>query len=451
MSTIAAISTPLEAGGLAVIRMTGEKSFEIADEIFAPFDKIPPSKMFGHTCSYGRIVRGEETLDDVVLTVFRAPKSYTGLDTVEISCHGGVYLAKQILRLLLEKGATPAAAGEFTKLAFLNGKIGLTQAESVMDIISAEGDATLKSARLMREGRLYQRIKSVSDKLVSCLGSLAAWCDYPDEDVPETDFGSIERVIADSQAVIGQILNDYDRGRILRDGIDAAIIGKPNVGKSTLMNALLGYERSIVTAAMGTTRDVVEESVRLGDVKLRLSDTAGIRETGDEVESIGVARAKRKLDEAELIIAVLDGSRELDESDYEILKSIENRRHIVVVNKSDLPQKINCKYISNDNILFVSANSGAGVEKITEKVNELFRLGGHTDNGTIFANERQRALCERAGEYLDRVKEAIEAGITLDGVTIYIEEAANSLLTLTGEKATEAVVDDVFSRFCVGK
>ena len=217
------------------------------------------------------------------------------------------------------------------------------------------------------------------------------------------------------------------------------------------MNALLGYERSIVTDAMGTTRDVVEEAVKLGDITLRLSDTAGIRETCDKVESIGVARAKRKLDEAELIIAVIDGSRELDDSDFEILKSLKNRRHIVVVNKADLPQKIDFKYIISDNILFVSANTGEGIEKITEKINELFKLGGHSDGGAIFANERQRALCERAGEFLDKAKEAIAAGITLDGVTIYIEEAANSLLTLTGEKATEAVVNDVFSRFCVGK
>lgn len=303
----------------------------------------------------------------------------------------------------------------------------------------------------MREGRLYQRIKSVSDKLVSALGSLAAWCDYPDEDVPETDFGSIEKVIDDSQRVISQILNDYDTGRILRAGIDTAIVGKPNVGKSTLMNALLGYERSIVTDTMGTTRDVVEETVRLGDIRLRLSDTAGIRDTCDKVESIGVARAKRKLDEAELIIAVIDGSRELDGCDLEILKSLENRRHIVVINKSDLPQKVDLKYISDDNILFVSANTGEGIEKITEKINDLFKLGGHSDGGAIFANERQRSLCERASEYLDRAKDAIAAEITLDGVTIYIEEAANSLLTLTGEKATEAVVNDVFSRFCVGK
>lgn len=451
MSTIAAISTPPEAGGLAVIRMTGEKSLRIADEIFEPFNKILPSEMAGHTCAYGRIVRGEKTLDDVVLTVFRAPKSYTGLDTVEISCHGGVYLAKQILRLMLEKGASLAGPGEFTKLAFLNGKIGLTQAESVMDMISAEGEAALQSARLIREGRLYQRIKAASDKLVSALGSLAAWCDYPDEDVPETDFGSIERVIADSQEVISQILKDYDAGRILRAGIDTAIVGKPNVGKSTLMNALLGYERSIVTDAMGTTRDVVEETVKLGDIKLRLSDTAGIRETCDKAESIGVERAKRRLNEAELIIAVLDGSRGLDGSDFEILKSLENRRHIVVVNKSDLPQKVDLKYIDHNNLLFVSANTGEGVEKISEKINELFKLGGYSDGGAIFANERQRFLCERAQSFLDKAEEAVKAGATLDGVTIYIEEAANSLLTLTGEKATEAVVNDVFSRFCVGK
>lgn len=451
MSTIAAISTPIEAGGLAVIRISGGKSFEIADKIFVPFGGKMPSEMAGHTCAYGKIVREGKTVDDVVLTVFRSPKSYTGLDTVEISCHGGVYLAKEILKLIYENGARPAEPGEFTKLAFLNGKLSLTQAESVMDIISADGEASLSSARLMREGALYKRIKNVSDSLVSALGALAAWTDYPDEDVPETDNGTILETIKKAIAVISQILNDYDKGRIIRSGIDTAIVGKPNVGKSTLMNALLGYERSIVTDAAGTTRDVIEETVRLGDIKLRLSDTAGMRETDNKVESIGVTLAKKKLDEAELILCVLDGSSVLEDSDIELLNSIRDRRHIVIINKSDLQQSINKEYISSNNILSVSANTGEGIEKLTEKISELFKLGGHSDSSMIFANERQRDLCRKSLDFLGRAEEALTMGVTLDGVTIYIEEAANALLTLSGERATEAVVNDVFSRFCVGK
>lgn len=451
MSTIAAISTPLEAGGLAVIRLTGERSIEIADKIFRPFGKKLPSQMDGHTCAYGRIVRGENTLDDVVLTVFRAPKSYTGLDTVEISCHGGVYVAKEILRLVIDCGALPAVAGEFTKLAFLNGRMSLTQAEAVMDIISADGEASLKSARLMKDGALYKRIKTVSDSLVTILGNLAAWTDYPDEDIPETDTDSILKAVEKALGETGQILKDYDTGRILREGIDTAIVGKPNVGKSTLMNTLLGYERSIVTTAAGTTRDVIEETVRLGDVKLKLADTAGMRNADNEAESIGVELAKKRLENAELVIAVFDGSRELDETDMEILNSVKNRRHIVVINKSDLPQKIDYKYINSNNILIVSANKGDGVEEITQAVNVLFKLGGYSDSSAVFANERQRSLCQRANDYLLKAKKAILLGVTLDGVTVYVEEAANALLTLSGDKATEAVVNDVFSRFCVGK
>lgn len=451
MSTIAAISTPIEAGGLAVIRISGNKAIEIADKIFSPFGDKKPSMMMGHTCAYGKIVRDGNTIDDVVLTVFRSPKSYTGLDTAEISCHGGIYIAKEILKLIYENGARPAEPGEFTKLAFLNGKLSLTQAESIMDIISADGEATLSSARAMREGTLYKRIKKVADSLVSALGALAAWTDYPDEDVPETDSGNILETIGKAQEDISQILKDYDKGRILRSGIDTVIVGKPNVGKSTLMNALLGYERSIVTDAAGTTRDIIEETVRLGEIKLKLSDTAGMRDTDNKAESIGVAIAKKKLDEAELILCVLDGSSPLENSDYELLESVSDKRHIVIINKSDLPQADYKQYIKSENILLVSASKGNGLNKLTEKITDLFKLGGHSDTSTIFANERQRDLCRKALDFLCKAEEAMALGMTLDGVTIYIEQAADALLTLSGDKATEAVVNDVFSRFCVGK
>ena len=349
MSTVAAISTPLFAGGISVIRISGPKSLEIADKIFVSFRKNKPSDMEGYTCEYGKIVRDTKTLDDVVLTVFKAPKSFTGEDTVEISCHGGIFVTKEILRLILENGAEPASPGEFTKRAFLNGKFSLTQAEGIADIISAEGEASLSSARLMKEGKLFKTVSEISKSLVSVLGSLAAWTDYPDEDIPETDNGTIQQSLQNSLDKLIKILNDYDKGRIFREGIDTAIVGRPNVGKSTLMNQILGYERSIVTTVAGTTRDIIEESARVGNVVLKLSDTAGMRETEDEVEGIGVVLAKRKLEEAELVIAVIDGSQELTSEDKEMLESIKQKRHIVVVNKSDLPQKLNKEYINSKN------------------------------------------------------------------------------------------------------
>lgn len=451
MSTICAISTAQAVGGISLIRLSGEKAISIADELFVPFDGKRVSEMQGHTCKYGKIVSNGEILDDVLLTVFIAPKSYTGEDTVEISCHGGLYVTKRVLRACIEKGAEPAAAGEFTKRAFLNGKLSLTEAEGVADIISAQGESTLKSARLMHEGELYKSVRRVCDRLVNVLGSLAAWTDYPDEDIPETDNDSLLMILDECKTALKKILADYDSGRIFREGIDTAIVGKPNVGKSTLMNALLGYERSIVTSVAGTTRDIVEESVRLGDVILRLSDTAGIHESSDEVESIGVSLAKKKIDSAELILAVLDGSRELDSDDRELLDSIKDRRHVVLVNKSDLPQMIDNEYISSNNILYVSAKERNGLEKLRQMVFELFRLSGYDSSPAVFANERQKLCCERSLEHVALAISALEMGLTLDAVTIDIDEAANSLLELTGEKATEAVVDDVFSRFCVGK
>lgn len=451
MSTICALSTPNAVGGIALIRISGERAIDIADGIFVPYGTTPVRDMAGHTCAYGRIVDGDKTVDDVLLTVFRTPKSYTGEDTVEISCHGGVYVSKKIIRLLLSLGCEPANAGEFTKRAFLNGKLSLTQAEGVADIISAQGEASLQSANLMREGKLYKTARGVCDRLINVLGSLAAWTDYPDEDIPETDNVSLGRTLSECERVLNKLLSDYDTGRILREGIDTAIVGKPNVGKSTLMNMLLGYERSIVTDIAGTTRDVVEESVRLGEVVLRLSDTAGIRDSGDVVESIGVGLAKKKLDEARLVLAVFDGSRELDGEDRELLSLIENRRHIVIINKSDLEQKLNLEYITDKNILTVSAKEGNGLDSLKEKIYDMFKLDSLGDSAQIFANERQKLCCEQAYESVMQAKNALLLGETLDAVTICVDRAASALLELTGEKTTEAVVDDVFSRFCVGK
>ena len=306
MSTIAAVATPDAVGGISVIRISGEKSLEIADKIFKNYAGKAPSQMDGYTCAYGQIINdNNEKIDDVVLTVFRNPKSYTGEDVVEVSCHGGRYITKKILRMIYKYGAEPAQGGEFTKRAFLNGKMSLTQAEAVMDIISSGGESQLRYANALKDGAVFRRINKIKEGLVNILADLAAWADFPEEDVPEVKpevlGAQIDRVVKD----LTKTLDTYDHGRIVREGINTVICGKPNVGKSTLMNCLSGYQRSIVTDIAGTTRDIIEENVRIGELTLRLSDTAGIRETDDIIESMGVDIAYKKIDEADLILSLI--------------------------------------------------------------------------------------------------------------------------------------------------
>lgn len=454
MSTVAAISTPRAQGGISVIRISGEDALSAADRIFQPVSrKILPSEMEGYSCAYGKIVNGEEVLDDGVLTVFRAPKSYTGEDVVEISCHGGIFVTEQILRLILSGGVKAAGAGEFTKRAFLNGKMSLTQAEAVMDIISADGSAGLRCAESLREGALFRRIKKVSDGMLKLLGSLAAWVDYPDDDIPAVEEYEISAVLEAGIADLDKLLNSYESGRIVREGADTAIVGKPNVGKSTLMNLLAGCERSIVSDTAGTTRDVVEESVRLGDIVLRLSDTAGIHDTDDTVESIGVDRARKKLDAADLILAVFDAGSEITAEDRELAERCRGRNAIAVLNKSDLTQKFDFSEISDffKDSVTVSAEKGEGLERLVSAVEKLYGMSGFAPDMGVLANERQRSCAERARLCFKEALDALKAGATFDAVTILIDDGENSLLELTGEKASEAVVDEVFSRFCVGK
>ena len=448
--TVAAISTPAAVGGIAMIRISGESALKIADEIFVSPSGKKPSQMAGYTCAYGEIAPGGNRLDDGILTVFRSPKSYTGEDVVEISCHGGIYVSRKILREILRLGAEPAGPGEFTKRAFLNGKLSLTQAEAVMDIVSAEGDAALSSANLMREGAIYKKAREISKKLVEVLSSLAAWTDYPDEDLPEAEPEKITGKLAECREALKKLISGYDEGLIFKEGVPCAIVGRPNVGKSTLMNALLGYERSIVTDEAGTTRDVIEERLRLGDLILKLSDTAGLREAKSEAERQGVRLSEKSAERASLVLAVFDGSRELSPEDMEVLKICENKRRIIVINKVDLPQKIDKEYFKDEIILEVEAKTGRGVEKIKAAAYEALGLeqGGAPE---VYANERQKLCCERALKFVSEAEEAALRSETLDAVTVLADEAAGALLELSGERVTEAVVEDVFSRFCVGK
>lgn len=456
MKDICAVSTPLAEGGISVIRISGENAISIGAKVFKPLSCKSVENMAGYSCAYGKIVdKNGREVDDGVLTVFRAPRSYTGENVCEISCHGGIYVTKKVLRLCIEQGAELAQRGEFTKRAFLNGKLSLTQAEGVMETISAQGEYALNSANLTKEGRLFRLISDMSRKFVTILGELAAWVDYPEEDLPEISEDNLRESLKNALAGLDKIIADHDSGMILKNGVDTVIAGKPNVGKSTLMNMLLGYDRSIVTNVAGTTRDVIEESAKLGELILKLSDTAGIHETDDEVEKIGVDIAKKKLKNAMLVIEVFDISRELDEEDLELLEYVKRlgKKVIIVLNKSDLENVVERSQLEkySDYVIEISAKLDEGREELQKATEKLLGIGGYDADSTIFANERQISCAERARKYLAMALESLDMGETLDAVTVMIDNGANALLELTGEKATEAVVNEVFSKFCVGK
>ncbi len=453
MSTICAISTPNAVGGISVIRISGNDAVNIAEKIFVPFSKKPVSQMCGHTCAYGKIIFNGRTIDDALLTVFLAPKSYTGENVAEISCHGGIFVTKEVLRACIANGAEPAEPGEFTKRAFLNGKLSLTQAEAVMDVISAEGKQALNSANLAHEGVLFKKIKSTTDDLVKILAGLAAWVDYPEEDLPSVENDTLAASLNTAISQLDQILSDYDSGLIFRNGVDTAIVGRANVGKSSLMNMLLGFDRSIVTDIAGTTRDVIEESARLGEVVLKLSDTAGIRQTNDLVESMGVDLAKKKLENARLVIAVFDASEELTHEDKRLLAEIKDKQCVIVLNKTDLKAKISVEDLSEYKkpVVLLSAKEQKGKKDLEDAVLSLLKLDNINSDTTVFANERQKNCVEKAKNSLELALNALDMGETLDAVTVTVSKACDFLLELTGEKVTETVVDEVFHNFCVGK
>ena len=452
MHTIAAISTPNAVGGIAVIRISGSNAFAVAERIFKPFNNKKISDMEGYTCCYGIAHDNNERIDDCILTVFKAPHSYTGEDVVEISCHGGLFISKKILRTALKNGAENAEAGEFTKRAFMNGKLDLTQAEAVMDIISAKSDMELKIAEELREGAAFKKARNCSDKLVKILGDLAAWADYPEEDIPEVEPNQLAEELKTVRNELFSLVENYDAGRIIREGVSTVIVGKPNVGKSTLFNCLAGCERSIVTDISGTTRDVVEESVRIGDIILRLSDTAGIHETQDIIEGIGIGIAEKMIDSSELVIAVFDGSCPCTEDDLKLIDRIKNKKSLAVINKSDAEQVFDSEMIKSKNIpiVYISAKEN-NIEQLNIAVQNLFKINSEIFSSVPAANERQKRCIEKALESVDNAVNMLKNGEFLDAVTVVIDEAEQYLLELTGEKITETVVNEVFSRFCVGK
>lgn len=451
--TIAAVSTPLASGGIGVIRISGDDAITIADKVFTSVSGKPLSSLKGYTAAFGRVQQNAEDIDECVALVFRAPKSYTGENTVEISCHGGIYVTNQVLRAVLSAGARPAQAGEFTKRAFLNGKMDLSEAEAVMSLISAQGQQGMKAAMTALDGALSRKIDELCHVLISASANMAAWVDYPDEEIPEISFDSLRVTLTDVKNQLTSLLSKFDAGKAITSGVDTAIVGKPNVGKSALMNMLSGFSRSIVTDIAGTTRDVVEETVRVGSVILRLADTAGIRESADVVESIGVDLAKTKIQRAGLILAVFDISAELDSSDEEIFELCENRDVIAVINKTDLEAKIDVDYIKSRfaETVFISAKSHEGEQELTKAIEKVLGTDKIDTSKAMLTTERQRSNALSAVDSINEAIAAIDMGITMDAVNVCVDTAIDSLLELTGKKAKESVVDEVFSQFCVGK
>ena len=452
-TTIAAISTAQGEGGIGVIRVSGDGAIEIADKVFKNINNKKLCDMKGYTAAFGSIIFEGEKLDEAVALVFRAPHSYTGEDVVELSCHGGMYITKQVLRAVLQAGAVPAQAGEFTKRAFLNGKVDLTEAEAVIDIISAKSRSAARSAICVKEGALRKKITAVKDELLSLTAHLSAWADYPEEDIAEVSEEDILVTCEKAEITLKRLLDTYDSGQAVKQGIDTVIAGRPNVGKSTLMNLLSGTEKSIVTDIPGTTRDVVEDTVLVGDVILRLSDTAGLRNTDDAVEKIGVERARKKLSQCGLLLAVFDNSRELDSDDLELIEMSKEVPTVAIINKTDLEAKLDVNKIKSNisNIIYVSAANGEGREDIIKAVEKIAGTGNLNPSEGILSNERQRNNVYNALSSVREAKAAVDMGMTFDAVTVSLEDAISELLEMTGEKTSDEVIDRVFHNFCVGK
>lgn len=453
MSTIAAISTAQGQGGIGVIRVSGEQAFTIVDKIFKSVSGKKIMDIKGYTALFGHIYNNEEVLDEAVVLKYVAPKSFTGENVVEISCHGGMYITKEVLNAVIMAGASLAEPGEFTKRAYLNGKMDLTEAESVMDIISAKSKSAARAALFVKDGALFKKSQQVKQLLLDKAAHLSAWADYPEEDIPEVSEDSIMEAIEESISILEKLLSTYDMGQVVKEGIDTVIAGRPNAGKSTLMNLLVGREKSIVTNIAGTTRDVVEDTVLVGNVMLKLSDTAGIRDTDNEIEKIGVQKTFDKINGAGLVIALFDNNEVLNSEDIDLITKIKDMPCIAVINKIDLEDKVDKKYITDniENVVYISAKQQDNIDELKNMIEKIAGTEGFDPSAGIIANERQRNAIRNAVNSLYEAKESLAMGMTMDAITVSLQETIDYLLELTGEKAGEEIVDSVFHNFCVGK
>ena len=456
--TIAAIATAMTNSGIGIVRMSGSEAFDIIQKIYTGKKEKDFLKVNSHTIHYGYIVDGEETIDEVLVMIMKGPHSFTGEDTVEINCHGGVFVVKRILETVIKYGARPAEPGEFTKRAFLNGRMDLSQAEAVIDVINSKNEYALKSSVSQLKGNVQEKIKEIREEILYHTAFIETALDDP-EHISVDGYGDKLKVTVDKLLEeLDELLKSSDNGRIIKEGIKTVIVGKPNAGKSSLLNVLVGEDRAIVTDIAGTTRDVLEESIQLQGISLNIMDTAGIRDTSDIVEKIGVDKARAHANEADLVIYVVDASRELDENDFEIMQMIRDRKAVILLNKSDLDTVVtkdmiqSCMKKSCKPILSISAKEESGIKELEETLKEMFFHGEISFNDEVYiTNIRHKTAIQDAYDSLVKVNMSIENNMPEDFYSIDLLDAYESLGSITGETIGEDLVNEIFSKFCMGK
>ena len=436
--------------------MSGKNCFDVLQKIFKPKNVQNIENIKGYTIKYGNIIDGENIVDEVLVSYFKAPKSYTTENMCEINSHGGNIVLKKILELCLKNGAELAEPGEFTKRAFLNGRIDLLQAESVIDIINAKSDKELKTGVKQLEGFLSNEIAKIKQEILDVMVNIEVAIDYPEYDVDEVTNQQISNMLNSVEVKLKKLENSFDNGKIIKEGIKTAIVGKPNAGKSSLLNAILKEDRAIVTEIEGTTRDTIEEFVTINGIPLKLIDTAGIREAKDEVEKIGISKSIGIAKEADLIIAIFDSSKDLTDEDMEILELIKGKKVIILLNKIDLNSKINENDLRlldvSNNIIKISALNNLGIDELYEKITNMFNLNQiNLDNEILITNLRQKNLISKAIEHIRDTRNSISNNMPLDIVAISIKEILEDLGNITGDQVSEDIIDEIFSKFCLGK
>ena len=457
MNTIAAISTATGAGGIGIIRMSGEKCFEILEKIFEPINKYNNNEIEGYTIKFGYIIDKEknEKIDEVLVSFFKNPKSYTKEDMCEINSHGGIVIERKILELCLKNGADIAEPGEFTKRAFLNGRMDLAQAESVIDIINSKTDKEAEASVNQLEGMLSNEIKNIKKKLLDTMADIEASIDYPEYDIEELSDNNLIKKLNDIKNDLNNLKNTFNSGKILKEGIKTIILGKPNAGKSSLLNAILNEERAIVSEIPGTTRDTIEEFITVQGIPLKLIDTAGIRNTNDKIEEIGVKRALKLAEDADLIISIFDGSKKLEKEDYEILEIIKDKNSIIINNKVDLENsQINAEIFKkyNKTIIDISTKEKIGINRLYDEIVKMFRVNEiNMNDGVIVTNIRHKNQIEKALQSLEESIISICKGMPIDITSVYIKQIIAELNSITGEDVSEDIINEIFSKFCLGK
>ena len=453
--TIAAIATAMSSSGIGIVRISGDEAFDIIKKIYIGKNQKDLSKVKSHTIHYGYIVDGNETIDEVLVMIMKGPHSFTGENTVEIDCHGGVYVVKRILETVIKYGARPAEPGEFTKRAFLNGRLDLSQAEAVIDVINSKNEYALKSSVSQLKGNVQRKIKEIREEIIYHTAFIETALDDP-EHISVDGYGEKLKVTVDKLLEELEVLiKSSDNGRIMKEGIKTVILGKPNAGKSSLLNVLVGEDRAIVTDIAGTTRDVLEEAIQLNGISLNIMDTAGIRDTEDVVEKIGVDKAKSYANEADLVIYVVDASRELDENDFHIIHMIQDKKAVVLLNKSDLDTVVTedmIKSYMEKPILSISAKEESGIKELEDTLKDMFFHGEISFNDEVYiTNIRHKTALQDAYDSLVKVNVSIENNMPEDFYSIDLLDAYESLGSITGETIGEDLVNEIFSKFCMGK